>query len=70
MELLHAGRADNKPAYVTSAAGRKRIRCCSAAPSQLAARADPEAARKLVKFLVAPSSEPFLRQMGMQPFVE
>lgn len=31
---------------------------------------DPETARKLVKFLVAPSSEPFLRQMGMQPFVE
>jgi molybdate transport system substrate-binding protein len=31
---------------------------------------DPDAARKLVKFLVAPSSEPFLRQMGMQPFVE
>jgi molybdate transport system substrate-binding protein len=31
---------------------------------------DPEAARKLVKFLVSPSSEPFLRQIGMQPFVE
>lgn len=31
---------------------------------------DPEAARRLVKYLVAPSSEPFLREIGLEPFVE
>ena len=31
---------------------------------------DPELAGKLVKALAAPSAEPFLRQIGLQPFVE
>ena len=31
---------------------------------------DPELAGKLVKALAAPSAEPFLRQIGLEPFVE
>lgn len=31
---------------------------------------DPELALKLVKALAAPSAEPFMRQVGLQPFVE
>ena len=31
---------------------------------------DPERAGKLVKALAAPSAEPFLRQIGLEPFVE
>lgn len=31
---------------------------------------DPDVAGKLVKALAAPSAEPFLRQVGLQPFVE
>ena len=31
---------------------------------------DPDLAGKLVKALAAPSAEPFLRQVGLQPFVE
>ena len=30
----------------------------------------PELALKLVKALAAPSAEPFMRQVGLQPFVE
>jgi len=31
---------------------------------------EPEQARRLVKYFTAPQSEPFLRQMGLEPFVE
>ena len=31
---------------------------------------EPELARKLVKYFTAPAGEPFLRQMGLQPYVE
>jgi molybdate transport system substrate-binding protein len=31
---------------------------------------EPEQARRLVKYFTSPQSEPFLRQMGLQPFVE
>jgi molybdate transport system substrate-binding protein len=35
-----------------------------------AAAKQPEAARALVRFLVAPEAEPVLRSMGIEPFVE
>ncbi len=31
---------------------------------------DPEQARKLVRYMTSPAAEPFLRQMGLEPFVE
>jgi molybdate transport system substrate-binding protein len=81
VEVVATGEADMVVVVASRMWGVKGVDMAGLLPNELqtwigfaagvsTAAKDSDAARKLVKFLVAPSSEPFLRQMGMQPFVE
>jgi len=81
VEVVATGEADMVVVVASRMFGVKGVQMVGLIPNELqtwigfatgvsANARDPELARKLTTYFVAPTSEPFLREMGMQPFVE
>ena len=81
VEVVADGKADMVVVVASRIYGVKGVDMVGLLPNELqtwiafaagvsSSAKDPELAGKLVKALAAPSAEPFLRQIGLEPFVE
>ncbi len=81
VEVVATGEADMVVVVASRMFGVKGVQMVGLLPAELqtwigfatgvsANANEPDLARKLTRYFTAPSAEPFLRSMGMEPFVE